>query len=127
MDRKPEDQEVAIVPASSNVPVVQEGRVQLHRAIVPLYEVSEEQLDMLEMTGQDAGIEFNAFVASTSAGIATALTITTTQIPDQTVSLWWHGACVAFIGLAIVFFVLWVRKKGQFKKIVVKIKSQKLL
>jgi len=106
MERRPEGEDVDVVPASSNVPVVEEGRVQLHRALVPLYEVSEEQLDLLTITGQDAGIEFNAFIACTSAAIATALTITTTQIPDQNVALWWRGSFVGFLGMAIVFSAL---------------------
>jgi hypothetical protein len=121
-----EQQKPEVVPGSSNVTVIAEGRVAMHRMQVAAFEVTEHQLRLITVTSQDAGIEFNVFIACASVAITILLALNTTEIPKPDMALWWRGGFVSFSVLAVVFFVMWVRKRSEFKDILVEIRNQKL-
>ena len=91
-----EEQKTDVVVASSNVTVVAEGRVAMHRMHVAAYEVTEHQLKLITVTGHDAGIEFNVFIASGSVAMTILLALSTNDIPKPQVSEWWHSGLIAF-------------------------------
>ena len=115
-----------LVPGSSNVHVVKDGRVGIHRMYVAAYEVTDHQIELLTVTGQDAGYDFNVFIASASVSITIALALYTTVIPDPRWSARWHGGLYTVVALCLIFFFRWRRKKSLFKGIIAKIRGQKL-
>lgn len=119
-------QQPELVAASANVEVATEGRVAMHRMRVAAFEVTEHQLELITVSGQDAGIVFNVFITCGSVAITIFLTLNTTTISDPQTAEWWRGGFVAFIVLALTFFIMWLRKRSLFKDTIKDIKDQRL-
>jgi len=121
-----EQQTPEIVPGSSNVTVIAEGRLTIHRMQVPVFEVTAHQLKLISVTGQDAGIEFNVFIACASVAVTILVALNTTQIPNPDAALWWRAGFIASAALAVVFFIIWLRKKSALTEILTEIRTQKI-
>jgi hypothetical protein len=126
LERRNVEQAPEVVVGSSNVAVPAEGRLVLHRMRVAAFEVTEHQLSLITVTGQDAGVEFNVFIASASIAFTILLALYTTDIPKPDVASWWRGGLIAFTVLALTFLVIWIRKRRLFSDIIAEIKNQKL-
>ena len=113
-----------VIPSIYNASTVSIGNVMFWPGRWDVYPLTEHELDMLELKGQDSSLDLNAFIACSSSSLAIIATLTighTTTASDR----WWVSVLVSLVGLAVFFGIRWIKNRKALARAIAQIKERK--
>lgn len=112
-----------VVQAISKVKVTEEREFVLHRKKVPLYQLTDDELNII--VDGDIGFDLNVFVGCISIATTILVALPTTEFKTVNASIYWHGGLYASAAIAILSLLrIMIQKKGLFKTTVKKVRDQ---
>lgn len=101
--------------------------IRRHRlAGLDICDVTIDELDALERTGSDVGLDFNVALFSLGVGLSFATSLALNVIESRKIFDTFMILTIIGFALAIIFFIKWRQNRGEFSRLIQRIKDRQI-